>query len=271
MKQILFVCALIMMVGLGTLYAGGASESQDAQDTPGRYENGTYVATYSHVDSRGWQPFVEIEVVDGRIQAARFDYVNPQGELKSSDQGYNERMAAAVGIAPSDAFPMLGIRLVESQSAPVDTVTGATTSTEWFNELADAVITQALVGGTNPIVLPMDQTYSAQDSPDQRGGWIGTIEVSFAADRLVSVEYDEVLRVSGEVTDRKSTNSDYAERYAEINDITPAQVYEQLETELVSEGDPGMVDTVTGATVTSTRFRRLAGEALGKRVSADLP
>lgn len=271
MKKTLLACALIMVVGLGTLYARGSGESRDAQPAAGSLENGSYVATYSHVDSRGWQPFLMVEVVNGRIQSARFDYVTPQGTLKTRDQGYNERMASVSGIAPSDAFPELSVRLVKSQSAPVDTVTGATSSTRWFNELADAVIAQAAVGDTSRIVLPMDQTYTAEDRPDQRGGWIGTMALTFADGRLAAVEYDEVLRVGGQVTDRKSTNADYAARYAEVNGITPAEVHEQLEAELMSAGDPGMVDTVTGATVTSTRFRRLAGEALGKRVSADLP
>lgn len=271
MKQIVLACALIATVSLGTLYARGSAEPQEAQPAPGRYEDGSYVATYSHVDSRGWQPFLNVEVVSGRIRAAQFDYVNSEGTLKTRDQGYNDRMASVAGIAPKEAFPELGVRLVSSQAAPVDTVTGATSSTAWFNELAEAVIAQALVGDTSRIVLPMNQTYTAEDRPDQRGGWIGTIALTFSDGRLASVNYDEVLRVGGEVTDRKSTNSEYAARYAEVNGITPAEVYQRLESELIEIVDPGMVDTVTGATVASTRFRRLAGEALGKRFSVDLP
>ncbi len=269
MKRIL-ISVLMTALLVGVVYARGSQEAPEA--APGNYQDGNYRATFSHVDSRGWQPFLDLEVRNGSVLSARFDYVNAAGTLKSRDTAYNDRMAAQTGgVSTATASPQLAVRLVQRQAAPVDVITGATSSTRNFNALAEAALEQAMVGNTEVVVLPMNAAYMAEDRPDERGGWIGQFVVEFENGRLVYANYDEVLKVGGEITDRKTTNSQYAARYAEVNGITPAEVYKQLEENLVSAGDPGMVDTITGATVASTRFRRLAGEALGKRVTVSLP
>ncbi len=89
----------------------------------------------------------------------------------------------------------------------------------------------------------MNDTYTAEDEPDERGGWRGHVEITYE-------------------------DGEYAERYAEINEITPAEVYETLESRLVETKDPEEVDGVSGATITSPRFREPAKEAMDQRVTA---
>lgn len=269
MKRIITLLLIATVVSAG-LSARGSQESP--QQAVGNFQDGNYRATFSHVDSHGWQPFLDIEVRDGSIRAARFDYVNAAGVLKSRDTAYNERMAAQTGgVSIVSAAPEMTVSLVQRQATPIDAISGATSSVQNFNTLAAALLQRAEAGNTERVVLPMNATYTAEDEPDQRGGWIAQFSAEYQDGRLVRVRYDEVLKVGGRVTDRKTTNSEYATRYREVNGITPAEVYQQLEQELLSAGDPGMVDTVTGATVASTRFRRVAAEALGRRVSANLP
>ncbi len=261
--------ALTIVLILVALVGCGNGEETTAEG-PG-YEDGVYFATYTHVDGHGWQPFLEIEVEDGKIVDTNFDYAAPDGSLKSKDRGYRERMEAATGTHPALFSGELENRLMEKQNSPVEAVSGATGSSEWFNELAAELVAKAETGDTDDLVLPMNDTYTAEDEPDERGGWIGHIEITYEDGDIVEVDYDEVKKDGREITDRKSENEEYAERYAEINDITPAEVYETLESRLVETEDPEEVDGVSGATITSPRFRELAQAAMDQRVSATVP
>ncbi|MFP4431452.1 MAG: FMN-binding protein [Spirochaetaceae bacterium] len=257
------VLALVALVGCGN----GGEAAADGPD----YEDGVYFATYSHVDGHGWQPFLEIEVENGEIVETNFDYAAPDGSLKSKDRGYRERMESVSGTHPARYSPELENRLMENQAAPVEAVSGATSSSNWFNELASELVTKAEAGDTEDLVLPMNDTYTAEDEPDERGGWIGHVEITYEDGDIVEVEYDELQKDGREITDRKSENEEYAERYAEINEITPAEVYEELESRLVETEDPEEVDVVSGATITSPRFRELAKKAMDQRVTATVP
>ncbi len=257
------VLILVALVGCGN--------GDDAATGGPGYEDGVYFATYSHTDGHGWQPFLEIEVEDGEIADANFDYAGPDGSLKSRDRDYRERMEAVSGTHPGLYSAELENRLMENQSVPVEAVSGATSSSNWFNELAAELIAKAETGDTEDLVLPMNDTYTAEDEPDERGGWIGHIEITYEDGDIVEVDYDEVKKDGREITDRKSENEEYAERYAEINEITPAEVYETLESRLVETEDPEEVDGVSGATITSPRFRDLAKTAMDQRVAATVP
>lgn len=267
MKPIATALALVFIL----VAFGGCGNGEEAAGSGPEYEDGVYFATYSHVDSHGWQPFLEIEIEDGEIAEANFDYAAPDGTLKSQDRDYRQRMEAAAGTHPALFSAELESRLMENQSVPVEAVSGATSSSEWFNELAAELVAKAETGDTDDLVLPMNDTYTAEDQPDERGGWIGHIEITYEDGDIVEVDYDEVKKEGRDITDRKSENEEYAERYEEINDITPAEVYETLESRLVETEDPEAVDGVSGATITSPRFRELAQDAMDQRVTATVP
>lgn len=267
MKPMVLAMSILALFSLVLVGCGNGEESAEGPD----YEDGVYFATYTHVDGHGWQPFLEIEVEDGDITEANFDYAKPDSSLKSQDRDYRERMEAAVGTHPARFSAELENRLMENQDVPVEAVSGATGSSNWFNELASELVAKAETGDTEPLVLPMNDTYIAEDEPDERGGWIGHIEITYEDGDVVDVTYDEIKKEGREIVDRKTENEEYAEEYSEINDLTPAEVYDQLEARLLETENPSEVDTVTGASITSPRFRELAEDAMAQRVTAEVP
>jgi major membrane immunogen (membrane-anchored lipoprotein) len=282
MKRFVYVFIALVLPAAAVISCGpaeptaaepSAAESRAESDVPAPVEapseagtlvDGMYSARYSHTDNHGWIPRLEIVVENGNVVEADFDYFDSEGALKSEDSAYAERMEPIAGTYPEKFGMELRNRLVATQSAPVDTVSGATSSTKWFNSLAEVLMDNARSGETGEVVLPMNETYTAELDADSRG-WIATIAIEFRNDEIVSVEYDEVQKEGNTITARKSEDSGYAERWEEASGVSQMEVYPELEDALVATGDPEEIDTITGATGAVEKFREVAAAALAKR------
>lgn len=262
--------SLIVLAALFLVMACNGDDDDDAAMDEGSYEDGSYMAAYTYTDNHEWKPYLKITVENGNISSATFDYVNAQGQLKTEDEGYRERMEPIAGTYPEEFTQALEERLIEEQDAPVDAVSGATSSSKWFNNLADELLEQAEEGEMDDLILPMNETYTAEDEADERG-WIGHIEITFEDGEMVDVEYDEVKKEGRKIIARKTEDEDYAERWEEKSDITPEEAYDELAERLLTADVPSEVDAVTGATGTSSRFIKLAEQALAKRQEATVP
>ncbi|MCC5911186.1 MAG: FMN-binding protein [Clostridiaceae bacterium] len=107
------------------------------------YEDGPYRAELE-TGERGWTSFVEFTVEDGRIVEVNYDEYDEDNNLKSENEEYNERWEAAAGISAEEAYSALEEQLIQTQDIEaVDTVSGATASTDDFKE----AVLQALKGG----------------------------------------------------------------------------------------------------------------------------
>jgi len=243
--------------------AGAATANSQGQTL----KDGTYFGTYETLDAHGWQPFLQFTVQGGKITSATFDYINGSGELKTNDQGYKDRMEPVSGTYPAEYSKELQNRFLKKQSAPVDTVTGATSSSGNFNNLAQPLLEKAKKGDTSNLILPMNETYTAEDQPDEHGGWIGHIEVTFKDGKISNVSYDEVKKEDGKITARKSEDKDYAERFSAKSGITQDKVYQQLAAQLQEKQDVSQIDAVSGATGSSDRFIALAKKVMEQRQS----
>ena len=119
-------------------------------------KDGTYKAAYDNFDSHGWKATVQIDVKDGKIAACTFDYVNKDGKLKTQDADYNSSMKAQNGTSPAEYSPKLAQSLVDAQDiAKVDSVTGATSSSNNFKTLAAAALEKAKTGDTSETAVPL--------------------------------------------------------------------------------------------------------------------
>lgn len=119
-------------------------------------KDGTYKAAYDNFDSHGWKATVQIDVKDGKIAACTFDYVNKDGKLKTQDADYNSSMKAQNGTSPAEYSPKLAQSLVDTQDiAKVDSVTGATSSSNNFKTLAAAALEKAKTGDTSETTVPL--------------------------------------------------------------------------------------------------------------------
>ncbi|GAB6086796.1 FMN-binding protein [Alkaliphilus crotonatoxidans] len=100
------------------------------------YEDGTHTAE-GEPDERGWKAMIEITVADGRITEVNYEEENEEGNLKSEDEEYNQRWEEASGVSAPEAYEQLENSLIENQNPEqVDMVTGATSASEKFVELA---------------------------------------------------------------------------------------------------------------------------------------
>lgn len=270
MKTFSIPVAAVLLVAV--LAACGRSDSADRTGSQGASSSGavsqgaalidgTYQAAYDSYDRNGWKPQLTLTVRGGRIVSAAYDYVDRNGQMKSRNDAYGTQMKSVSGVSPAEAAETLNERIVELQSVPVEAVTGATTSSRHFNELASAAVAQARSGSAEPVVLPLDETYTVQAAePDERG-WRAVLSVRYEDGNIASVDYDEVNAQN----QKKSADTAYAERMKAASGVSHTEAYERLERQLLETQNPEELDTVTGATSTSNKFIELADRIRGMR------
>ncbi|MBZ4645351.1 MAG: FMN-binding domain protein [Clostridia bacterium] len=282
MKKVLLMgvtslLVLSMLAGCGTKQAEAPKDAaqepakEATKETPKKtqqsesgvsYKDGTYKATYSHLDSHGWRPLVEVTISGGKITKAAMNYAKPDGKLKSDDADYAKNMKAKSGITPAEAYAKMNEDLVAKQDiAKVDVVTGATSSSEFFKELVAKALEKAKTGDTTETVLPMNDTYKAADKPDERG-WKAELAVTFKDGKIEKVVYNEV----NDKGEKKRESKEYNDKMKEKSGITAADAQAALENALMKSQDLEKVDVVTGATSTSKRFQELAKQIAAQRV-----
>ncbi|HOQ16671.1 MAG: FMN-binding protein [Epulopiscium sp.] len=150
MKKIILMC-LSLALAVSVLSAcNTGKQAEDGGDTTGgtqtevSYKDGSYKAEADSFDEHGWKPVITIEVKDGKISSVDYDEVNEAGASKETDEEYNKNMKDKVGLGPAEAIPQLEKDLVEKQDVnAVDTVTGATGTTNNFKTMANKALEEA--------------------------------------------------------------------------------------------------------------------------------
>lgn len=236
------------------------SDSSSSANTVAKtYRDGTYKATYDFLDGYGWKSQIEIEVKNAKITKVLYDSVNTEGKLKTKDEAYNKLMKSKSNTSPAEYSPKLQDSLVKSQDATkVDTVTGATDSSEEFKVLAAAALAKAEKGDNSATVLPMNDTYTAKEKDFDKYGYKGELSITYKDGKIDKVTFEE-LDKDGK---KKSENTDYNTKMKAVSKIDAKEAYDKLVKGVMSNGK---VDTVTGATATSTKFSALYKEALKMR------
>jgi major membrane immunogen (membrane-anchored lipoprotein) len=144
-----FLCLFTVVVMLLSFAACG--------NTPA-LKDGTYRAKQAE-EEYGWSEFVEITVSGGKITNVVFDAEKTTGELKSQDQAYRESMEPVSGTYPEKFYAELEAQLLDKQDIKkIEVVTGATTSTNKFILLVDALKDNMKTGDTTEkIVVTADE------------------------------------------------------------------------------------------------------------------
>lgn len=118
-----------------------------AKPTKKIYVDGSYNASYDAFDVHNYKAQTTITIKNDKIIAAKFDYISTTGKLKTQDKAYNDSMQKVQKTSPKIYCPQLSKELVVSQNvAKVDTITGATTSSNNFKALATAALANAKKG-----------------------------------------------------------------------------------------------------------------------------
>ena len=225
------------------------------------YVDGTYKASYDFVDSHGWKPTITVTIKGDKITAAKFDYVNPAGKLKTKDAAYNASMRkfSKTKTYPSLYCAQLGQSLVVKQNpAKVDVVTGATSSSTNFKALATAAIAKAKKGIKTPAVLIMNDTYTATQPAFDTRGWKAQVSLTYKSGKLVGVVFD-YLNKDGK---KKSDDVAYNTNMKAKTNISSKEATEKLAANYLASG---ATDVVTGATDTSKVFKELVVQAKAMR------
>lgn len=131
---------------------GVENGTTDLEVTHGTFQDGTYELLENNYDDNGWRVEFTIEVEDGEIVSSDYNEYDEEGNPKTEDDDYQEAMAADTGVGPQDVIPELNDQLVGAQdSSQIDVVSGATGTSEKFQEYATMLLNAAENGATEAI------------------------------------------------------------------------------------------------------------------------
>lgn len=117
-------------------------------------KDGTYKAENKDFDSHGWKDYIAVTVAGGKITEVDFDAINADGMLKTADPAYKEAMEPVSKTYPEKFSEELEKQLVEKQEPKkVNTVAGATNSSDSFKVLATEVISKGIEKGNTETVV----------------------------------------------------------------------------------------------------------------------
>lgn len=229
--------------------------------TDGTMTDGTYKLEEKNFDDKGWKAFASIEVKDGKITKASYDYKNKDGDLKSEDADYEKAMKDKVGTGPQEYLKQLSDALVKSQSASgVDIVTGATHSSETFINYANQLIQAAQRADTTTISINngadmKDGKYNLEEQ-NYAHGYRVVFAMEVKDGKIATSDYNYVNKDGQKKTD----DADYEKNMKEKSGTGPQEYIPALNKSLVDKQSPAEVDTVSGATNSSNQFRIYAAQ-----------
>lgn len=118
------------------------------------YQDGIYRAEFANYDSRGYKDFIEVTVRDGTVISIVYDAVNEEGSFKSRDEKYLRDMETVQGTTPTRFSADLINQYLETENIDkVDTIAGATYSSNSFVALFQALEPKMVSGDTTPLVV----------------------------------------------------------------------------------------------------------------------
>lgn len=142
------VLSLVAATMLSVAVLAGCGKKDDAAE----YKDGKYEVASKAANDKGYISTLTVEVKDGKITTVSYDETK-DGASKKDDATYNENMKKVSGTNPSEAFPALEKAMVDKQSAEVDTVTGATSTTDTFKAYAAKAVENAKAGKTEKALM----------------------------------------------------------------------------------------------------------------------
>ncbi len=147
MKRFFTVLSLFLVLSLLLFGCGDSTTVQTFQD-------GTYYAEYENFDSYGYKDYIEVVVQDGVVTTIVFNGINAEGNLKTEDLTYENDMQVLHETYPRKYTQDLVNQYLAVQNiSDVDTVAGATYSSNSFTALFTALQPYMVTGNTEPIII----------------------------------------------------------------------------------------------------------------------
>lgn len=237
-----------------------AESSTEAEKVAGGdLQDGTYKLEEKN-ESNGYRATFEMTVKDGKITESKYDNINADGKSKTEDKEYETNMKNKTGVGPAEFIPELNASFVKAQSASgVEVVTGATHSTESFQNYAQQLIQAAQAGDTNTIEIDngaelKDGTYTLTEK-NNSNGYHTTFSIVVKDGKVAESNYDNV----NDEGKSKTEDTDYNNSMKEKSGTSPETYIPTLNEEFVKamneeDGSTADVEVVTGATHSSHSF-----------------
>ncbi len=226
-------------------------------------------------EKNGYRAVFEMTVKDGKITESKYDNINADGKSKTEDTKYEESMKAKSGVGPKEYIKQLNDSFVKAQSASgVEVVTGATHSSESFQNYAQQLIQAAQAGNTDTIEIDngaalKDGTYSLKEKNDSNG-YHTTFSMTVKDGKVTESNYDNV-NADGK---SKKDDTEYESKMKDVTGVGPKEYIETLNKEFVKamgeeDGSPAGVEVVTGATHSTHSFINYAQQLVNAAEKGD--
>ncbi|EGO5149045.1 TPA: extracellular electron transfer flavoprotein PplA [Enterococcus faecalis] len=240
----------------------------------GDLKDGTYKLEEKN-EKNGYRAVFEMTVKDGKITESKYDNINADGKSKTEDTKYEESMKAKSGVGPKEYIKQLNDSFVKAQSASgVEVVTGATHSSESFQNYAQQLIQAAQAGNTDTIEIDngatlKDGTYSLKEKNDSNG-YHTTFSMTVKDGKVTESNYDNV-NAEGK---SKKDDTEYESKMKDVAGVGPKEYIETLNKEFVKamgeeDGSPAGVEVVTGATHSTHSFINYAQQLVNAAEKGD--
>lgn len=240
----------------------------------GDLKDGTYKLEEKN-EKNGYHAVFEMTVKDGKITESKYDNINADGKSKTEDTKYEESMKAKSGVGPKEYIKQLNDSFVKAQSASgVEVVTGATHSSESFQNYAQQLIQAAQAGNTDTIEIDngatlKDGTYSLKEKNDSNG-YHTTFSMTVKDGKVTESNYDNV-NADGK---SKKDDTEYESKMKDVAGVGPKEYIETLNKEFVKamgeeDGSPAGVEVVTGATHSTHSFINYAQQLVNAAEKGD--
>ena len=240
----------------------------------GDLKDGTYKLEEKN-EKNGYRAVFEMTVKDGKITESKYDNINADGKSKTEDTKYEESMKAKSGVGPKEYIKQLNDSFVKAQSASgVEVVTGATHSSESFQNYAQQLIQAAQAGNTDTIEIDngatlKDGTYSLKEKNDSNG-YHTTFSMTVKDGKVTESNYDNV-NAGGK---SKKDDTEYESKMKDVAGVGPKEYIETLNKEFVKamgeeDGSPAGVEVVTGATHSTHSFINYAQQLVNAAEKGD--
>ncbi|NSV50271.1 FMN-binding protein [Enterococcus faecalis] len=240
----------------------------------GDLKDGTYKLEEKN-EKNGYRAVFEMTVKDGKITESKYDNINADGKSKTEDTKYEESMKAKSGVEPKEYIKQLNDSFVKAQSASgVEVVTGATHSSESFQNYAQQLIQAAQAGNTDTIEIDngaalKDGTYSLKEKNDSNG-YHTTFSMTVKDGKVTESNYDNV-NADGK---SKKDDTEYESKMKDVAGVGPKEYIETLNKEFVKamgeeDGSPAGVEVVTGATHSTHSFINYAQQLVNAAEKGD--
>ena len=240
----------------------------------GDLKDGTYKLEEKN-EKNGYRAVFEMTVKDGKITESKYDNINADGKSKTEDTKYEESMKAKSGVGPKEYIKQLNDSFVKAQSASgVEVVTGATHSSESFQNYAQQLIQAAQAGNTDTIEIDngatlKDGTYSLKEK-NYSNGYHTTFSMTVKDGKVTESNYDNV-NADGK---SKKDDTEYESKMKDVAGVGPKEYIETLNKEFVKamgeeDGSPAGVEVVTGATHSTHSFINYAQQLVNAAEKGD--